>query len=281
MKKRNKIIFGLIIILGFFPFLNWQNSGLMTTNYTVTDNELPEVFSGFKVVQLSDVHSKMYADNHEYLVDKVRKSNPDIIVLTGDYFDYAQEVDYITNSVGLAKKLVSIAPTYYVTGNHEKYSNNAEELSLLLTKTGVVDLDNKYIELEKAGSTIELHGVKDPAFNSSMSSDFNYVDAQINELLSRSSEDNFKLLLSHRPELFSLYSDYNLTLTGHAHGGQVRLPFIGGLVAPNQGFFPKYDSGVYGAKGAIMIVSRGIANSIIPQRIFNRPEIVVITLKTH
>ncbi len=211
-------------------------------------------------------------DNHIYVSPIILKENL-------QYGSTGNQVLQLKNYLKLIGYNVDIEDNNYDLATQEAV--RSVQIKALLPVTGVVDLDNKYIELEKAGSTIELHGVKDPAFKNSTDSDFHYVESQINELLLRSNEANFKLLLSHRPELFSLYSDYNLTLTGHAHGGQIRFPFVGGIVAPNQGFFPKYDSGEYGVAGAIMIVSRGIANSIIPQRIFNRPEIVVVTLETH
>jgi predicted MPP superfamily phosphohydrolase len=145
-------------------------------------------------------------------------------------------------------------------------------------------LDDKITSIEVGGSFIDLIGMTDPSFTQSDYLEYNTTQL-LNQKLKRLTKDKsetFKILLSHRPELFDIYKDnkMNLAFCGHAHGGQIRLPFIGGLVAPNQGFFPKYTSGTYSKEDTTMIVSRGLGNSLFPFRIFNRPEIIVVTLQT-
>lgn len=175
-----------------------------------------------------------------------------------------------------------IAPCYYVTGNHEARASEYDALKTGLIKLGVTVLENEKTELERDGEKITLIGVKDPSF----SSDYLFHDeeaimeAQLKALVDK--DDGFTLLLSHRPELFEIYVTCNadLVLSGHAHGGQFRLPFIGGLAAPNQGLFPKYDAGLFSEGKTKMLVSRGIGNSIFPFRFNNRPEIILIELQT-
>ena len=175
---------------------------------------------------------------------------------------------------------MEIAPCYYVTGNHEARVSEYYELRDGLIEQGVVVLDDERIELELSGKTIALLGVNDPSFQT----DYLFGDSETvmqGKLQEISDEENeFTILLSHRPELFGVYADSNmdLVLSGHAHGGQFRLPFVGGLVAPNQGLFPKYDAGLYTEENTNMIVSRGIGNSILPFRFNNRPEVILIDL---
>ena len=171
-------------------------------------------------------------------------------------------------------------PAYYVTGNHEARVSEYNELKEGLIDQGVVVLDDERIELELSGETIALLGVNDPSFQT----DYLFGDSETimkNRLQEISDAKNeFTILLSHRPELFEVYADNNIDiiLSGHAHGGQFRLPFVGGLVAPNQGLFPKYDAGLYTDENTNMIVSRGIGNSILPFRFNNRPEVIIIDL---
>lgn len=147
-----------------------------------------------------------------------------------------------------------------------------------MQEAGVTVLHDSEILLERNGVFVSLIGMDDPSYAAQNSGSLN-VDQRITELTAK---ESYTILLSHRPELFRLYSEagIDLVLSGHAHGGQFRLPFVGGLVAPDQGFFPEYDAGQYSDGGTNMIVSRGIGNSIIPIRFNNRPEVVLIELQT-
>lgn len=219
----------------------------------------------------------MFGQEQQKLVEKIVEEKPDLIVFTGDLIDY-RKYDEIP-SLTLMEKLVKIAPTYYVTGNHEWNSGKYDSLEQELLDIGVGVLRNQTVEIKRGHEHIFLSGVDDPAFEK------NTEDTQLMEKFLTGVDmqsDTFHILLSHRPELFSLYADdgFDLVFTGHAHGGQFRLPLIGGLVAPNQGLFPKYTEGEHQMGQTTMIVSRGLGNSIIPVRIFNRPEIVVVTLRS-
>lgn len=207
------------------------------------------------------------------------KNEPDIIVITGDLID-AQHTN-IDIALNFVKEAIQIAPVYYVTGNHEASLSQYDRLKDGLESVGVSVLDDRVVELERDGEKITLIGLSDPDFT--VKGDvFGEVPAMINTKLEKltNMENSYTILLSHRPELFESYvsSGIDLILCGHAHGGQFRLPFIGGLIAPNQGLFPKYDAGVFSDHNTHMIVSRGLGNSIIPFRFNNRPEIVLVEL---
>jgi uncharacterized protein len=178
--------------------------------------------------------------------------------------------------------LVGIAPVYYVTGNHEWWSENFPSLEERLKETEVQVMRNTVEEIKIGQDRIQMAGIDDPAKERESYAESVTVEENImNSIKGNEARGDFNILLSHRPELFSLYTQYefDLVFSGHAHGGQVRLPFVGGLVAPNQGLFPEYSSGIFQVDQTTMIVNRGLGNSMIPLRVFNRPEIVMVTLR--
>jgi len=178
---------------------------------------------------------------------------------------------------------MKIAPVYFVTGNHEWWAGTFDSLESKLNKLGVHVLRNTVRVIDNGRDRIHIIGIDDPEISTKSFSDKELVEKTLKDSIQEIKEDiSFSVLLSHRPELFTLYSHFNfdLVLVGHAHGGQFRIPIIGGVVAPNQGFFPKYYSGKYELNNTKMIVNRGLGNSIIPVRLFNRPQIVVVTLKS-
>ena len=182
-------------------------------------------------------------------------------------------------ALSFVEQAVKIAPCYFVAGNHEAWiGSRYYGLKSALENIGVIVLEDEAVELEYGGAAIQLIGLNDPDFAEQDS--FLAGSVLETKLSQLDIKDGFTMLLSHRPEHFKVYQDknINLVLSGHAHGGQFRLPFIGGIIAPNQGLFPKYDAGIYRENDTTMIVSRGIGNSIIPIRINNRPEIVIIKL---
>ena len=257
----------------------WSNTALEVNEYTLISNRLPDAFDGFRIAQISDLHNAEFGANNATLLAMLREAAPDIIVITGDLVDsYHTDIDI---ALRFTEKAAKIAPCYYVTGNHEARISEYPALKAGLEAAGVVILENKRIELEQNGETIALIGVDDPSFQT----DYLMGDsaAVMSGILQALTNDNtYTVLLSHRPELFDTYveSGVDLVFSGHAHGGQFRLPFIGGLVAPNQGLFPEYDSGLYTNGSTNMLVSRGIGNSIIPIRFNNPPEIIIVELLT-
>lgn len=276
-KKTICILSGILLIL--IVWTAWGNAALELNTYTISSRGLPDAFDGYRIAQVSDLHNAEFGGGNQRLLDMLREAEPDMIAITGDLIDSRKT--NIAVALAFAEEAVRIAPCYYVSGNHEARVPEYRELKAGLEAAGVTVLDDARVEIEISGKSITIIGVNDPSFLADyLTSDAAVMDRKLSEL---SSEDaGFTILLSHRPELFDTYAahDMDLVLTGHAHGGQFRLPLIGGLIAPNQGLFPKYDDGLYSEGNTNMIVSRGLGNSIIPFRFNNRPEVVLIELKS-
>ena len=278
-KKRIIVLCVVTVILAtLIAWTVWGNTALELNTYTISSDRLPEAFDGYRIAHISDLHNTEIGKNNEKLLDMLRDADPDIIAITGDLID-SRNTD-IDIALQFAERAMEIAPCYYVTGNHEARASEYAGLKTGLTECGVVVLEDECIKIRQQGETIDLLGVNDPSFQT----DYLFGDS---EAVMRSklqdisgAENDYTILLSHRPELFSIYVEGNidLILSGHAHGGQFRLPFVGGLVAPNQGFFPKYDAGLFTEENTNMIVSRGIGNSLLPFRFNNRPEVILIEL---
>lgn len=276
--KIKKIIVFVAFVICFAAFCNYQNNSIVVTESVYANTIIPKDFNGYKIAHISDLHNKRFGKNQHKLLDKLKALSPDIIVITGDLIDrrkYNLEtaMEFINGSI-------NIAPVYYVSGNHEAWSGKYSVIKERLTEAGACILDDMSVNLTKNDSAIKLIGLSDPDFLTSSYIERTNISNMEKHLAKWSNIKDFTILLSHRPELMDLYSENNIDLifTGHAHGGQIRLPFIGGLIAPGQGLFPKYTSGSYKRNSSTMYVSRGLGNSIFPVRVFNRPEIVVVTL---
>ena len=274
----------LLVLAALALFVYWGNTDIKTDAVTYTSPTLPAAFDGLRIVQLSDLHNREFGQDNAELYKAVENASPDVIFLTGDLVDeYAAEPVPYARSVGAA--LSAIAPTYYVTGNHEWAHGNAvvEEIKAALREAGVTVLSNEFVPLERDGDAILIAGIDDPN---------GYADqktpGRLAEEIYSAYDDPFWLLLAHRNNLFNgrycrLGAD--LTFSGHAHGGIWRLPFTDGLVDTNLHFLPSFTSGFYrctdeDCEGAEVFVSRGLGNS--PRwafRLFNRPQVAVITLK--
>ena len=278
MKKRNILTIVIVFFFAFFGWVLYQNKALGITTYEI-DCSLHPKLSGFTIVQISDLHNETFGENQKKIIEKLESCKPDMIAITGDFIDCRHPnveiaMEFITQAV-------NIAPVYYVPGNHERWvMEEYQKLCRRMKDMEVHLMTNATEEIIYNGEKLLCLGIEDPDF-------YNIVDdnAQKKEVKSRIenleySADDFAVLLSHRPELFDIYveEEVDVALTGHAHGGQFRLPIIGGVAAPNQGLFPQYDAGMFEEKGTHMIVSRGIGNSIIPLRFNNPPEIVVVKL---
>jgi uncharacterized protein len=255
-----------------------SNTTVGVTHYKIISDRLPEAFNYYKIVQLSDLHDAQFGENHMEVVNHVKMSTPDVIFITGDFID-SNRYD-LEQSLLLVEELQHVAPLYYVTGNHEIATNDLERIKGALEEWGVrVLTDDADVITLSPGNSIAIGGIEDPLANEL--EDNLAIDASIRKAFEQVPANLFKVLLSHRPEQFDVYAEQgiDLTFSGHAHGGQFRIPGIGGLVSPGQGWFPKYTAGVQVKNGSHMIVSRGLGNSIIPVRIFNQPEIVIVTLQ--
>lgn len=268
LKKLIKLMLAIVVIYVFF-YVN--NHWLVVTDHTYESEKIPKSFDGFRITQVTDLHDATFGKNQSQLVEKVRATNPDAIFLTGDLVD-SRRYD-LDNSLQAVAQFVDIADVYYVLGNHEVALNLTDEIYAALTDLGVHVLPNKSITLERDGERIVIAGIEDPLMGQK-------VEMSIEAARQNVGTDSFTLLLSHRPEQFKAYVEQNIDLvfSGHAHGGQIRLPFVGGLVAPSQGFLPTYTAGIFEQRDTTMIVSRGLGNSIFPFRIFNLPEIITVQL---
>ncbi len=372
-------IIALLVAFALLELILWQNRALKLNELEIKSQKLPMAFDGYRILHISDLHNAEFGIKNAKLLELATHAQPDIIAITGDLID-RRRID-LQSVAELAERLVKIAPTYYVLGNHEARIDNYEELRTLLCSLGVRILDNKSDIITLNGEKIAIVGVNDPAcgadisvpeeeildeflekaFRQAFDGDKN-IYAEGLETISNPCGDEFdadnaaldgsaghgkavlddsaghknavlddstgrgnavldgstghgnaglgnsaapknaalasdgasldaengkkatiySVLLAHRPQFFDLYIRHgaDLTLSGHVHGGQIRLPFVGGLFAPEQGFFPDYGGGVYKSGESTMVVSRGLGNSKFPLRINNRPEIIVIELKT-
>lgn len=278
------------------------NQQVYITTYEITDEKIPEAFDGYRIVQVTDVHSIRSQERADMLFDKIVAECPDAVVLTGDLLDstyYTQENAALKagesskmagqDTVDFIARLTEHYYVYFVYGNHEMVllddiDNNPFKLAM--EEIGVIFLNNDGVKISKEDESIYMLGIQDPAtlYKDSDYAEYNThserINAMMNNVMALREEDLYTVLLSHRPEYFNDYANYNvdLVLTGHAHGGQMRLPGIGGLYAPGQGWFPEYTEGVYIAGETSMIVGRGIGDSTELPRVFNPPEISTIIL---
>ena len=280
--KKKKFIFLAVaaaVLVALVIWIAWGNTALELNTYTISSSKLPQSFDGYRIAHISDLHNAEMGKDNEKLLTMLRDADPDMIAITGDLVD-SRNTD-IKVALQFVREAVKIAPCYYVTGNHEARISEYNELKAGMEAAGVTVLEDAQTDISLTGEFIRLIGVNDPSYQT----DYLFGDAKtvMNTKLEElhTEDDGFTILLSHRPELFATYAehDVDLVLSGHAHGGQFRMPFIGGLVAPNQGLFPEYDAGIYTEGNTNMLVSRGIGNSILPFRINNRPEVILIELQ--
>ena len=260
----------MLIIIILIPFCLYQNKHLVITTYTYESEKLGADLDGYRIVQISDLHNAEFGKENKKLLETIRSCSPDIIVITGDLVD--SNHTNVERAVAFVKEAVKIAPVYYVTGNHEYWLDPSENEQMMqgILAAGACDLDDEAVRIEKGDSFFMLSGLDDQHLSDETLK--NLLQEQKNEL---------SIVLAHEPQYLQNYANAgaDLVLTGHAHGGQIRLPFVGGIVAPDQGFLPEYTSGKYNRADTEMIVSRGLGNSIIPVRLFNYPEVVCVELR--
>jgi len=288
-KKYIKSAIVLLIVIALLLFCSYQNRHLETTYYTYKAEHLDAEFDGYRIVQISDLHNAKFGKDNQKLVDRIRECEPDMIVLTGDLVD--SNHTNVDRAVQFVDEIVKICPVYYVTGNHEYWLEASEydELMSGLADAGVVILDNQVVEISRSDAKFRLVGLDDRSLSDgtleALFSDESIGHDQAGQKEETADNENsekkeFTVVLAHEPQYLARYASagVDLVLSGHAHGGQFRLPFVGGIVAPDQGFLPEYTAGEYYMDGTEMIVSRGLGNSVIPVRLFNYPEIVCVEL---
>lgn len=251
------------------PLAVYDNSRFETVRYSLSHRNLPAAFNGLRIVQLSDLHDNVFGEKQERLLTAIKAENPHIIVITGDLIDSEQT----ENAMNLVNGAVKIAPCYYANGNHEiRTGRYLSEIRPALIRWGVKVLDDEKTYLEKDGEKIAVIGLSDLCGGE---------EDQRRALKTLAENEAFTVLLAHRPERFKLYSDCGVSLvfSGHAHGGQFRIPFTHqGVYSPGQGLFPRYTEGVFSRKNTKMTVSRGLGNQVIIPRLNNCFELVSVTL---
>ena len=271
------IIFFIVLFIAVFLswFIYYQDNHLVVSEYSYINSDIPIEFNGYKIMQLSDLHDKEFGENQEKLISHIENINPDAIFLTGDFVTKKS----IRHSKELVESLSGKYKMFFAPGNHEAGCKTYEELKQIFLDNNVHVLENEISSITADTATINVVGLKDPAFYKQ--SDAANVET-INEVLKELTKDleGPTLLLSHMPEHIDTYSKYNINLvfSGHAHGGQFILPVVGSIYAPDQGLFPTLTQGQHEKDGTTMIISRGLGNLAPVPRLFNYPEIVVVTL---
>lgn len=279
-RKRVKLFAAIAALLLLTLFLHCQNTVLQVERFSLQAGLAAPV----RVVQLSDLHGVSFGQNNTRLLNHVKSQRPDIILFTGDLVSSSGA--NLERSLHLLKELQTIAPTYYIFGNHEGRGQLKQTIRQGLADSGVTILENQIAELAVRGQPVWILGLCEPPTDREQYEQIKngtYNPGDYTALfVDLSQKQGLKLAMSHYPENFaltphpySLYS-YNALFCGHAHGGQFILPFLGGLIAPGQGFFPAYYAGLYEENGAKMLVNRGLGNSLFPFRLFNHPEILVV-----
>ncbi len=285
VKRKNILIVVILLVIIAAANIYFDNNFLEVSQYTVTSNKIPPSFEGYKILQLSDLHSKNFGNRNNKLIKKINSENPDIVVMTGDMVN-TKDTDFEV-FINLAEQISKRYDTYYIVGNHEQNLNDDRRKILIdkLNKIGIRVLDNEKVTITRGTESINLYGLwfalryyKD--LNNEYTKDVFFGAKQIQTILGNLDIDSYNILLTHNPLYADTYSNWgaDLTLSGHIHGGMIRIPFIGGLLSPERKFFPKYDAGKYQVNGKILIVNRGLGNGDFGIRVFNRPEISVITL---
>lgn len=265
-----RFVFVVALLVGFF----WCEQNLIVTE-NVEVGAVPPAFTGVRIALISDLHGKEFGAGNEILLQKVEKLKPDIIAVTGDIVHEGVPLSIIPP---FAKGLSQIAPTYYVTGNHEWATHKVPEIKELLASNGVRVLSNEYVLFERDGQKLALLGADDTNGNADQKTIAELAD----EVREKEGQDTYLLLLSHRNNRYKTYeaARIDLTLSGHAHGGQVRLPFTDGLIGPHREFLPEYTAGRYTLSYGEMFVTRGLSDQSPAFRLFNRPDLPLLILQS-
>jgi uncharacterized protein len=272
----------LILVLSLVAAVKivWSdNHEIEQSNYVLSSSKIAKEFDGYKILHISDLHGERFGVGQRDLMIIVRNADPDIIAFTGDLVDRENPRD--KDSYDFIKQAVNVAPVYYIAGNHEWQSHLYESwIKPRLLSLGVHVLSDSFVELRNGEKNIALLGIEDfTAFTEREFIEFGY-EQRLKTILDEVPEDSFKVLLSHRPEMIKVYkaAGIDMVLSGHTHGGQVKLPLIGTIFAPDQGLFPKYSDGRYDIGKTTLIVSRGLGKSVVPVRILCKPQLITITL---
>lgn len=276
--NQSLIAISAFVLLSILIYLD--NKLLKISRYQIKSGKIPKEFNNFKIVHLSDFHSHVFIGHNNKIVAKINEESPDIIVMTGDMVNkYDNKFDRFLE---LAEALGKKYKVYYIVGNHEQRLKQQDLKFILnkLMKFGIEILDDKKVTIKRDKALINIYGINIPLSFYRIRHRPTNIDEIINSKLRRCNSEEYNILLAHNPLYFDKYARHsvNLVLSGHVHGGMIRVPFIGGLLSPERTFFPKYCSGVYKINHKKLVVSRGIGHSKPLFRILNMPEILSITL---
>ena len=284
------IIIVISVLVGGYVFYKNQTESIETPKYIIENNKIPKEFDDFKILQISDLHNKIFGKNNERLLQKIYKINPDVIFITGDLVD--GEKNNFDVALKFIDQIMHKYTVYHIIGNHEqkaqikKYKKEYEVYFSRFKQKNIIDLNNESIRIHKSSSTINLYGLVTPLESYRYLFDkkeiINIDEQFITSKLGQLNTNEYNILLVHSPFQFEEYTKWgaDLVLSGHVHGGIIRLPIVGGLLSPNREFFPKYDLGEYKKDNTTMIVSKGLGGSKVILRLNCKPEIVEIKLKS-
>lgn len=284
MKIKNFIILNILFTISALSIYN-SNNNISVSKYKIKSSKIPDNFSNFKILQLSDLHNKTFGNKNKNLIKKINKIAPEIIVITGDMI-IRQKDDYSV-FLDLINQLSKLYKIYYIDGNHEQksYLRNKKINKLVdsIKGMGVIILNNKMVKLVRGTSHINLYGIiidlKYYKYNNNLENIY-FEENEMKDIIGVPDKNDFNILLAHNPFYFETYALWgaDMTLSGHVHGGMIRLPFVGALLSPERKFFPKYSEGKYFIKDKILVVNRGLGSGKLAFRLFNRPELSVIIL---
>lgn len=286
-KKAVYIISAITLLL--LLFLYWQNDTLQVTRYSLKFSDLPDEFDGFRIVQISDMHGKTFGKQNSRLVRRIKALEPDALFVTGDMMSSTK--DDSQAFLDFLDLFGNTCPVYMCMGNHEQIARMIDEpvydlFIQRLEERGVILLDNRKTTITRGKSKINVYGLTLELYHYSRR-DIEYYDENLSltkeyvkDVLGKK-DNGFSIMLAHNPTYFTEYASWgaDLILSGHIHGGIVRVPFMGGLLSPERIFFPEYDAGLFESGYAKMVVNRGLGYSVVNIRLFNRPEISYVVLE--
>lgn len=285
------LVFAGLLSLAALCFLVYGNNAIEVSHFRIETAKLPQNYAGLRLVHISDLHGKQFGRQNKRLAQAILRQEPDLIVVSGDMID--SHGDDGSAFINLLHELGNRYPVYCSLGNHEQIvramsdTDRYDRFAQQIHETGAVLLDNERIAIEKSGITFGLYGLTTELYHYSRADISNlWGGAELKtqfivEQLGWPLDNEFAILLAHNPKYFQEYVRWNpdLICAGHIHGGVVRLPLLGGVLSPDITLFPPYSSGLYHSGKTTMHVSRGLGNSVIPFRLFNRPDLSVITLE--
>lgn len=274
MRRRKTAVLLVLTALLAAGFLLWGNCSLQTTETALVSPALPPAFDGLRIVELADLHGRVFGRGSRHLLAAVRRAEPDLICIDGDLFDEHTDLAMLPP---LLRGLCAIAPVYYVTGNHEWRVPGLRGILAQMRACGVTVLQDDWRVLRRGEDALIVAGTDDPCGPAERKTPAELIA----DIRAEAGEAAFLLLLAHRNDQLPQWSALGVqaVLAGHCHGGVVRLPFVGGLFGTDRRLFPAWDAGLYRQGETALYVSRGLGYTNVHFRLFNRPEVAVIVLR--